>query len=73
MAKTKKPEIPSVGLYQIIEDLNLYNGLFYQLKNGTKNLIEAVESGNLDHAKQVVKIFKMKEVLDQLVPQSEIE
>lgn len=64
--KIKEPEVPTKTLAAIIDDLNLYKNLYFELRQGAENLISCVEEGNIEHARGCVKIFKIKEVLEKL-------
>jgi hypothetical protein len=65
-SKQKAPEIPKLTLAECISELNLINGNLFTLKLGVQQLIEAVESGNMLHAKSVIDVFGLKQVLDNL-------
>ena len=68
MAKQKQLEKPTITLVGCIRQLELINENQFMLKNGLVELIEAVEKGNLGHARKVIEVFKMKQVLENLTP-----
>lgn len=69
MAKNNTIESPNITLAECIRQLEIINNNIFSLKQGTEHLMEAVESGNLDQAKSVIKVFKMKDVFKNLSPQ----
>lgn len=68
MAKQKSIKNPKITLAECIDELNLINGNIYTLKQGTAQLIEAIDAGDMDHARAVLKVFDLKNVLKNLNP-----
>ena len=66
MSKKTIEQKPTITIADCIRELSMINSNVFELKQGAKNLIEVVESGNLDHAKKVIEIFRMKQVLENL-------
>lgn len=64
----KDKKLPSALLGTIIDDLNLYNGLYFQLKMGLKGLLEQTnsENGSLEKVKRVAEIYRLEEILNNL-------
>lgn len=59
-------QAPSLQLQGCIDELNKINGNLFSLKLGVYNLIEAVEGGNITHAKIIIETFQLKQVLQNL-------
>jgi D-arabinose 1-dehydrogenase-like Zn-dependent alcohol dehydrogenase len=68
MAK-KDQNIPKISLAEVLSELYAINGQVFSLKEGTKNLIKMVEDGNIENAKQVIKIYDMHQLLENLNPE----
>lgn len=66
--KNLASEIPDITISEAITQLTVINGNVFQLKQGTKQLIEMVESGNIEHAKKVIEIYHLKDILKNLDP-----
>lgn len=65
----KKEDLPTMNLADCVYQLSLINNSLFSLKQGTKSLIDMVEKGNIEGAKNVISIFKMKESLSALTPE----
>lgn len=68
MAKKKefKLDKPEKQLAEIMPILNLINDNLFQLKKGTEMLIEMIDGGNLEGAKTVIDVFKIRESIHNL-------
>lgn len=63
-------EVPDITLADAIRQLQIINGNIFLLKQGTQTLIDIVETGNLENAKKVIEICRLKEVLAALEPKT---
>lgn len=61
-------EVSDIILADAIRQLQIINGNVFLLKQGTSTLIDIIETGNLENAKKVIEICRLKEVLAALEP-----
>lgn len=62
-----KRSAPTILLSEIVKELEIINYNVYQIKTGAHHLIDMIEKGaDNGKLKEVIKIFNMKEHLDNL-------
>lgn len=59
---------PTIQLPSIIQQLSVININLFSLKHGVKELIEAVESGDLKMATRAIQIYDLKTLIENLTP-----
>jgi hypothetical protein len=57
---------PAIQLPAIIEQLNIINVNLFSLKHGVKELIEAVEAGDLKMAARTIQVYDLKTLVENL-------
>ncbi len=68
MAKKQASHLfaPRFQLAECVRELEIINGNLFGLKLGVAELIKSVQEGNVEHAKQVIRIYQLEAILDNL-------